>query len=212
VLLHRGHDPQGSLRERFFSNRHRTCDWLGVSRLGMRRMVDGTDSERILQHNAHFWDKACHFRHSLTPVSTPLAPRGPRDREPLCLRSCSRMPQNLLPFLPPTLSSTTFAGPKHCEPKMASHALRTGSTKHGGLCSIITWSSSTTNMDALLTTYFPLPYRGTPMGMGASYPHNYNHGLGTYRPALIGSCPIANAPRPNCHTRDHGWRKSQEPF
>src|ERR1700722_3885757 len=39
----------------------------------------------------------------------------------------------------PTLSFTTFAGPKYRAPKMASHDLRAGSAKHRCLRSIVTW-------------------------------------------------------------------------
>src|SRR5271155_3997402 len=66
----------------------------------------------ILQHNAHFRDKRCQKRRQRAPKTAPLAPRGPRDREPLFLGLCSQMPQILLPSPPPTLSFTTFAGPK----------------------------------------------------------------------------------------------------
>jgi hypothetical protein len=56
-----------------------------------------------LPHDAHFRDIGCRFRHPLTPFLTPLAPRGPRDREPLLLGKCSRMPRNLLPSPPPLI-------------------------------------------------------------------------------------------------------------
>jgi hypothetical protein len=56
-------------------------------------------------------------RRQRAPKTAPLAPRGPRDREPLFLGLCSQMPQILLPSPPPTLSFTTFAGPKYRKPK-----------------------------------------------------------------------------------------------
>jgi hypothetical protein len=40
-------------------------------------------------------------------------------------------------LLPPTLSFTTFAGPKYRKPKMASHDLRARSFEDGCLCSIL---------------------------------------------------------------------------
>jgi hypothetical protein len=52
---------------------------------------------------------------------------------------------------------------------MASHDLRAGSTRHGCLCSIITWTSSTTNMGALPTSCSPLPYHGTLTGHTPSH-------------------------------------------
>src|SRR5271155_3034389 len=86
----------------------------------------------ILQHNAHFRDKRCQKRRQRAPKTAPLAPRGPRDREPLFLGLCSQMPQILLPSPPPTLSFTTFAGPK-----MGPHNLRAWSFEDGCLCSIL---------------------------------------------------------------------------
>jgi hypothetical protein len=74
-------------------------------------------------------------------------------------------------FPPPlTVSFTTCAGPKYREPKMASHDLRAGSFKDGYLCNIITWASSTTNMDALPPSPLPLslPYC-------VSRPHIFSH-------------------------------------
>src|SRR5271169_2646123 len=60
----------------------------------------------------------CRFWHPLTPFLTPLAPRGPRDREPLCLASAVECHEICCP-LPPHLpfSFTTFTGPKYREPK-----------------------------------------------------------------------------------------------
>ena len=109
---------------------------------------------RLLQPNAHFRDNSCRFRHPWTPFLTTLAPCRLRDREPQVLGTRCPMSQILLPppSHPATLSFTTFAGPKYCGPKMASHDLRAGSAKHGCL---IAWTSSTTNMGALPT--FPLP-------------------------------------------------------
>src|SRR2546423_465556 len=40
-----------------------------------------------------------------------------------------------------------------------SYDLRSGSAEHGCLCSIITWTSSTTNMDDLPTSCLPVTYR-----------------------------------------------------
>jgi hypothetical protein len=54
-------------------------------------------------------------------------------------------------------SNAAFAGPKYSEPKMASHDLRAGSAKYRCLCSIVTWTSSATNMDAFPSSCFPLP-------------------------------------------------------
>jgi hypothetical protein len=65
----------------------------GAARQPQRSSAPAT----ILLHNAHFRDIGCRFRPPLTPFLTPLAPRGPRDREPLLLGKCSRMPRNLLP-------------------------------------------------------------------------------------------------------------------
>src|SRR5277367_6095529 len=76
----------------------------------------------FLQHNAHFGDKGYRFEPPLTLFLTPLAPRRPRDGEPLFLGWYS-------PF-------TTFAGPKYRKPKMASHDLRARSFEDGCLCSI----------------------------------------------------------------------------
>ena len=44
---------------------------------------------RILHRNAHFRDKGCRFKPPSTLFLTPLAPRRPRDREPLFLGLCS---------------------------------------------------------------------------------------------------------------------------
>jgi hypothetical protein len=91
-------------------------------------------SRSRLQHNAHFRDKRCQKRRQRVPKTAPLAPRGPRDREPLFLGLCSQMPRILLPS-PPTYP--LFAGPKYRKPKMGPHDLRAWSFEDGYLCSIL---------------------------------------------------------------------------
>ena len=59
--------------------------------------------DNYLQHNGHFRDNGCRFRPPLTLFLTPLAPRRPRDREPLFLGLCSQMPRILLPSPHPPL-------------------------------------------------------------------------------------------------------------
>ena len=124
-----------------------------------------------LRHNAHFRDIGRRFRHPLTPFLTPLAPRGPRDREPLLLGKCSRMPRNLLPSRPPPilLFHPLLQAQNIASPKMASYDLRAGFAKQGCLCSIITWTSSTTNMDTLPTSCFPLPCCSSSIGDTSSH-------------------------------------------
>jgi len=56
----------------------------------------GSAPRRRLQQNAHFRDKRCQKRRQRASKTVPLAPRGPRDREPLFLGLCSQMPQILL--------------------------------------------------------------------------------------------------------------------
>jgi hypothetical protein len=66
-----------------------------------------------LQHNAHFRDNRCRFQHPMTPFSTPLTPRRPRNRKPQVLGSCSRMPRNL----PSPLTYPLFH--HFCRPKIS---------------------------------------------------------------------------------------------
>ena len=84
-----------------------------------------------LPHNAHFRDKRCQKRRQRVPKTAPLAPRRPRDCGPLFLGLCQEI------WCPPTLSLTTFAGPKYRKPKMASHDLRARSFEDGCLCSML---------------------------------------------------------------------------
>jgi hypothetical protein len=108
----------------------------------------------LLPHNAHFRDIGCRFRHPLTLFLTPLAPRRARDHEPQPLGAHSRLPRNLLSSHPPPSPayplSPLLQAQNIASPKMASYDLRAGSAKHGCLCSIITWTSSTTNMARFL--------------------------------------------------------------
>jgi hypothetical protein len=139
-----------------------------------------------LLHNAHFRDIGCRFWHPLTPFLTPLAPRGPRDRESLLLGNCSRMPQNLLPSLSPLLQAQNIASPK-----MASYDLRARFAKHGCLCSIITWTSLTTNMDTLPTSCFSLPYYSASIGHTSShttffsFPKSTQRSSSTFTPLVL---------------------------
>src|SRR5271155_4443233 len=73
----------------------------------------------ILQHNDHFRDNGCRFGPPLTLFLTPLAPRRPRDREPLFLglvQSNATKSATLPPNNPPSLSPL-FAGPNIVSPK-----------------------------------------------------------------------------------------------
>jgi hypothetical protein len=72
---------------------------------------------QLIARHAHFRDISCRFRHPLTPFLTPLAPRRPRDREPLLLGKCSRMPRNLLPS--PSLPHPTLFFHQLCRPKIS---------------------------------------------------------------------------------------------
>jgi hypothetical protein len=119
-----------------------------------------------LQHNAHFRDKRCQKRRQRAPKTAPLAPRGPRDREPLFLGLWSQMPQILL-----ALSFTTFAGPKYRKPKMGPHDLRAWSFEDGCLCSILHGL-----LQLQIWTAFLLParlflYCSTPIGH-TTFSHN----------------------------------------
>ena len=55
----------------------------------------GSTPATKLQHSAHFRDRRCQKRRQRVPKTAPLAPRRPRDREPLFLGLCSQMPRNL---------------------------------------------------------------------------------------------------------------------
>jgi hypothetical protein len=75
------------------------------------------------------------------------------------------------PPLPPTYPSLSplLLAQNIASPKMASYNLRAGFAKHGCLCSIITWTSSTTNMDPLPTSCFPLPCCSPSIGHTSSH-------------------------------------------
>jgi hypothetical protein len=90
----------------------------------------------ILHHSAHFRDNSCRFGPPLTLFLTLLAPRRPRDLEPLFLSSCSQNEVSCPSNNPPSLSPL-FAGPKYRKPKMVSHDLRAWSFKDGCLCNIL---------------------------------------------------------------------------
>jgi hypothetical protein len=87
--------------------------------------VDCPESSRAVQEVSKTASKGAKNGTSCT--------RRPRDHEPLSLGTS----HEICCPPPPTLSFTTFAGPKYRKPKMASHDLRARSFEDGCLCSIL---------------------------------------------------------------------------
>ena len=121
---------------------------------------------KFLQHNAHFRDKGCRFE----PFDAvfDLAPRRPRDREPLFLGLCSRMLRTICcplshhplfhHFCRPKISQAQNGFPRITRPVFR----RRLPVQH------ITWTASTTNMDGL--PYFLL---ASSLLQHANRPHNF---------------------------------------
>jgi hypothetical protein len=95
---------------------------------------------------------------------------------------------------------------------MASHDLRAGSAKHRCLCSIVTWTSSATNMDALPSSGFPLSCCGTSIGHTSShttffpFPESHSKTIfhlhaSCYRFSALHCCPHPFALRPHLRRR-----------
>jgi hypothetical protein len=90
-----------------------------------------------LQHNAHFRDKRCQKRRQRCPKRHLLHRVDHVTVSRFFLSLCKSNATKSAAIPPPTLSFTTFAGPKYRKPKMASHDLRARSFEDGCLCSTL---------------------------------------------------------------------------